>query len=310
MRLGVIGTGEMAVKHVLAWQRLGADILVHSRSAGRRDAFAREHGVTAVADRDELYAQAELIDICTPTDTHASLVLQAAATGRDVVCEKPLARTFDDAKQMIDTCRSAGVRLFVGHTLRYFPAYEHARELVVAGRIGRVRSVKLLRNGEYPHWGEWFGDPARSGGVIVDLGIHDIDYARWVAGDVIRVSASEEKAEGGLPITGTVHLTHANGAESEIVARWDHVGAEFHTTLEIVGEEGELRFDSLPNPVLTDGAGTKLYVDDFSVEPYTAQLGEFVSVLRVGGQPRVTPEDGLAALAIALDAERSASGHA
>jgi len=299
----------MAVRHIDAWKRLGADLTVYSRSPERGAAFAAEHGIAAAPDPEALLADADVLDVCTPTDTHADWIRRSAAAGRHVICEKPLARTYEEGRAALDACQAAGVRLFAAHVLRFFPAYVAAHEHVRSGRIGRVRRMRLTRTGEYPAWGDWFADPARSGGVIVDLGIHDLDYARWVAGEVVRVEASTGSGpDRGLPLTGTVHLHHENGAETEVVARWEVPGTEFHTTMEVEGDEGSLHLDSLPTPVLTDGSGRRLFEDDFSVEPYTAQLAEFSEALTKGTPPRVTAEDGLAALAIALDAERSASG--
>jgi myo-inositol 2-dehydrogenase/D-chiro-inositol 1-dehydrogenase len=306
-KAGVIGTGEMGRTHTLAWRALGVDVLVYSRSAERGQAFAAEHGATAVADLDTLLAEASVVDICTPTDTHAELALRAAAAGRHVICEKPLARTPAEARQMIEACRSAGVRLFAAQVLRYFPAYVAARDVLTSGRIGKLKELTFFRINASPGADTWFADVERSGGVLVDLGIHDLDFARWLAGDVTSVAATyDEGPHDGLPARHTATLTHASGVQSTVTAVWDVAGTPLRSTFEIVGTEGVLRFDSSPTPVLTDGSGAVLFEDDMSVDPYAEQLREFLAAIEGTVEPRVTAEDGLTALLIALAGVESA----
>src|SRR6185503_8768768 len=97
----------------------------------------------------------------------------------------------------------------------------------------------LYRGGAAPGWADWFADPARSGGVLLDLGIHDIDYARWVAGDIVDVSGSLIG-----PGIGRAVLTHAGGARSEVTAEWGAAGRAFHTEFEIAGAQGSIRYNS------------------------------------------------------------------
>ncbi|WP_020579859.1 Gfo/Idh/MocA family protein [Actinopolymorpha alba] len=303
---GVIGTGDMARTHTAAWQRLGVDVVVFSRSAERGQAFAAEHGVTAITDQAELLARVGVVDICTPTDTHAELAQQAAAAGRHVICEKPLARTYTEGRAMIDACASAGVGLFAAQVLRYFPAYVAARDAMRSGRIGEPKQLRFWRTVESPAAATWFRDLARSGGVLVDLAIHDLDFARWLAGDVTQVLGQTTPGNDGPPVHSSATLTHAGGVTSEVTAIWDVPGTALRSTFEISGDEGVLRFDSAPAPVLRDGSGTVLLEDDFSVDPYAEQLGEFLDAIAGRTQSRVSAEDGLVALTIALAGEESA----
>jgi predicted dehydrogenase len=314
-RVGLIGTGFMAETHTASWQRLGASVVVHSRSVERGRAFAAEHGITAAADLAGLLDQVDVVDICTPTDTHADLTLQAAAAGRDVICEKPLARTPAQGREMISTCRSAGVGLFPAQVLRFFPAYVMARDLVRAGRIGELRALRFARSNASPGVSTWFADIERSGGVLVDLAIHDIDFARWVAGEVTRVEATADPPGSAssadpadLPVARTARLTHAGDLVSEVHAVWDVEGAPLRSSFELTGSEGVLRFESLPSQVLTDGTGAVLFADDGSgdVDPFADQLAEFVAAFAGKVEPRVTADDGLVALTLALAGEEAA----
>jgi predicted dehydrogenase len=313
--VGLVGTGLMGHQHMAAWRRLGIPVLVHSRDAARREAFAAEHGITAVADRAELLDRVSIVDVCTPTDTHEAVTLEAAAAGRDVICEKPIARTPAAARAMIDACRSAGVGLFPAQVLRFFPAYVRTREAVLAGRIGNLTKLRFFRINASPGHDTWFVDVARSGGVLVDLAIHDLDFARWVAGEVTQVVGQYEPFTASAPAAGpddfarsSAVLTHEGGVRSEVTGLWDVPGTELRSTFEIEGDEGVLRFDSATGPgaVVTDGAGEVVYADDGSVDPYAEQLAEFVAAFDGRVESRVTADDGLVALTIALAGGESA----
>lgn len=315
LRVGLIGTGFMAQTHTVAWQRLGNPVVVHSRSVERGKAFAAEHGIATADDLAVLLNQVDVVDICTPTDTHAELTLLAAAAGRHVICEKPLARTPAQGRTMIDACRSAGVGLFPAQVLRFFPAYVMARNLVREGRIGQLQALRFERSNASPGVTTWFADIERSGGVLVDLAIHDIDFARWVAGDVTRVDATADPPGSAssadpadLPVARTARLTHASGLVSQVKAVWDVEGTPLRSRFELTGDKGVLRFDSLPSQVLTDGSGTVLFADDGTsgVDPFADQLAEFVAAFAGQVEPRVTADDGLMALALALAGEESA----
>ncbi len=306
-RVAIIGTGEMGRRHAEAWHRLGAEVVVHSRSAERGRAFASEHGVRSVTEPAEVLAAADVVDICTPTDTHATLAHWAAGAGLHVVCEKPLARSAAEGQTMIDACVDAGVGLCVAQVQRYLPAYVAARDAVAAGRIGRPKEFTFFRQVESPGPQTWFADLARSGGVLVDLAIHDLDYARWVAGEVGEVAGSTApRADPGSPLRSTATLTHVDGVTTRIEAVWDVPGTALRSTFELAGDEGVLRYDSAPTQILTDRTGAVVYADDGSVDPFVEQFAEFVTTFTGGVEPRVTAEDGLVALAIALAGEESA----
>ena len=296
----------MARRHVESWHRLGAEVVVHSRSAERGRVFASEHGVRSVAAPDAALAAADVIDVCTPTDTHATLAHWAAGAGRarrlrEAAGPRPR-RGPDDDRRLYH----AGVGLRVAQVLRYFPAYVVARNAVAASD-GRPQEFTFFREVESPGAQTWFADVARSGGPLVDLAIHDLDYARWVGGEVGEVVGRTTPRSGAdAPLRSTATLTHLDGVTTRVEAVWDVPGTAVRSTFELAGDEGVLRFDSAPAQVLTDGTGAVLYADDGSVDPFADQFAEFLTVFTGGVEPRVTAEDGLTALAIALAGEESA----
>jgi predicted dehydrogenase len=308
MRVGVVGAGGIAAPHVAAWTALGAR--VHIYSAGGATALARRYGGRTVTSLDMCIDEAEVVDVCTPTFTHDEIVLAAAAAGRHVVCEKPLSLDHERAARLIAACREAGVRLFPGQVVRYFPEYEAAYRMVRDGTIGQVAVMRLSRVTAMPT-APWFAEPELSGGPVIDQMIHDFDFARWVAGDVAHVFA---KITGDLdaPVTAHALLRHESGAITQVTGGWGPAHTPFRTTYRIRGTSGGLDHDSRSAaPLRWDTAGTAardgaLLPDFDSVDsPYLRELDDFARSLRHGAVPRVSAEDSLAALDIALAAATS-----
>ncbi|HEY3535143.1 MAG TPA: Gfo/Idh/MocA family oxidoreductase, partial [Pedococcus sp.] len=177
LRVGVVGAGSMAQAHVPAWRALGAEVSVQSLRTPT--SFAERHGVAVADSLAALVASCDVVDVCSPTSTHEEVVLAALAGGRDVVCEKPLARTSGAAQSLVDRATDAGRMLFPAHVVRYFPAYRDAEQRVRAGEVGTVRRLSLRRQVASPHEG-WFHDLEASGGVVLDLMVHDLDQALWL----------------------------------------------------------------------------------------------------------------------------------
>ncbi|HTW09155.1 MAG TPA: Gfo/Idh/MocA family oxidoreductase, partial [Acidimicrobiales bacterium] len=153
----------------------------------------------------------DAVVLATPTDTHARLVVEAARAGCHVFCEKPLGRTATEAVGSLTACREAGVKLSVGHVVRYFPAYARIAEMVKSGQIGAPGLAKCQRvSGPPGAVRQWYGDASRSGGLLLDMGVHDFDWLRWCLGPVRRVSAVTSRSDLGQ--AAMVVLAHTSGA--------------------------------------------------------------------------------------------------
>ncbi|MET1004301.1 MAG: Gfo/Idh/MocA family oxidoreductase [Propionibacteriaceae bacterium] len=311
--VGLIGAGGIANTHLPAWLSLGVEVVVYSE-AGAAGLIQRHGGGREVASLDELLDSCAAVDVCTPTTTHAELVRLAAAAGRDVLCEKPLARTSADAADLIATCAAAGVQLYPGHVVRYFPEYAAMHTAVVAGAVGEVAVQRFSRTGSRPV-AAWFADDVLSGGLILDQSIHDLDFARWNAGEVARVFAREVQTPGLTGIrTAQVVLTHTSGAISYVTGTWARAGTTFRTTFEIAGTGGLLRHDSREHPPLVVDGGTPseegtglLPATPFVESPFLTEIREIYTAFRGGPPPRVSADDGLQAIRIAEAALESVS---
>ncbi|MFF1708670.1 Gfo/Idh/MocA family protein [Streptomyces sp. NPDC058268] len=326
LHIGLIGAGGIARAHLPGWLELGARVSVYTVD-GSAEKLAAEYAgreVAAVASLGELLAHCTAVDICTPTPTHKEIALAAVAAGRHVICEKPLALNATDAEEIAAAAEAAGVRLHPAHVVRYFPAYAAMQQAVARGELGDLAVLRFTRGGARPQWAPWFGDPAMSGGVIMDLMVHDIDIARWIAGDVVRVHAQTrgvEHATGGARaevVSATAVLTHASGAISHITGLWGLPDQRFRTTFRIAGSDGLLRHDSTSVPgyrITAQGvraANEGIPSSPMTESPYLSELREFAASWADGGaEPRVSARDGIEAVRIAEAAvESSRTGRA
>ncbi len=314
IRVGIVGAGFMGSVHAASWAGCAdAEVTaVTSGGSSTPDELARQHGATACPTLDDLLGLVDVVDVCTPTDSHHDIVLAAAAAGRAVVCEKPLARTAEQGEKMVAFCRDAGVPLLVGHVVRFFPEYASAKNAIDNGDVGDPGVVRLTRATFQPSRaaGNWYVDHERSGGLVLDLMIHDFDYARWVSGDVRTVYARSVRT--ARPESGTDHvlaiLRHESGALTHVEGSWAHPPPTFRTRGEISGTHGFLEFDSARDapvrPVLRagsrSGGDVTLPSSPLAVSPHTIQLRHFADVLRGTAEPIIAPDDALSALRIAV----------
>ena len=298
-RVGVLGAGGMAQEHLAAWRELGADLRVFSPRTGPE--LAARFEIQAAGSVSELLAGADVVDICTPTTTHLELGRAAVVAGVPIICEKPLARTASDAAMLAGEAEQAGVPLFPAHVVRYFPAYASAHHAVTAGELGAVTGAEFSRVGTFPGSGTWFASRAASGGVIMDLLIHDLDQARWLVGEISSVAAELDPLPVGdqVPegVSARITLRHDSGAVSVVRGRWGPPGTPFRTTFRLDGERGELDHDSLPGAADAERGWIPAAQDGFS--PYLAQLRELTVAIREGRPARVSAADGVAAVALA-----------
>lgn len=301
-KVGVLGAGGMGREHADAWRGLGVPVTIYSRSESARRELAGQTGAVAAESLEALLSDVDIVDICTPTDTHAELARAAAAAGRHVICEKPLARTAAEAVDVIDTCARAGVQLHVGHVARYFPEYAATKAALDAGEIGKPAVLRLSRSVNWPlQGGSWFHDAQRSGGMLVDLLIHDYDFARWIAGEVQRVFARTVTRDGGGYARSYAILTHTGGAITHVQGELSLPGNAFRSTLEVAGDAGLVHYDSADDRSFRSTTPLR----DLPLQPFADQLAEFLAAIDGGPPPRVSPADALAALRIALAAEES-----
>jgi predicted dehydrogenase len=319
VRVGLIGAGGMGAVHAQAWRAAGAEVLaVLSRNPDSASSLAAHVGAQTVSSVAELLERVDVVDICTPTPFHLEYTVLAARAGKHVVCEKPIALTISDAQAMIDACQTANVRLVIAHVVRFFPQYRAAKETVSSGQIGDLGVIRLKRAAYQPQaQGEnWFLDATKSGGMIVDLMIHDFDYARWLGGDIERVYARSARAT--TPSSpgdyALVTLRFTSGAMALIEGGWAYPKGVFRTAIDIAGTDGLIEWNSdasstlrpfLENTVLDGVPDVGLPVSILAEDPYETQIRHVKHALETNTPFLVTPQDALEALRIALAARMS-----
>ncbi len=239
-RIGLVGAGMMGAAHLRSWRAVGIEpVGVVAENGDLADAFAHANGLRPFASFEALLDVCSAVDLCVPTDLHAPLTLRAAERGVDVVCEKPLARTVADGRAMIDACHQHGVLLLVAQVLRFFPPYRRAHEVIADGALGTLTRLELRRASSVPH-GSWYRDTRRSGGLALDLLVHDVDYACSLLGppsDVQREPGPVDAAADGAE-TVRLRLRWPDGASAVIDGSWDLPGAT--TGFRIEGDAGAL----------------------------------------------------------------------
>ena len=300
--------------HAAAWQATDAALVaILEHTTDSRVGSMGQYGATIYTDLESFLDAVDIVDICAPTHLHAHFALAAAAAGKPTICEKPLALTSDEGRTVLEAFESKGLLLQVGHVLRFSPEYDAARRAVASGDIGDIAVLRLSRLSFAPKRGRdsWFNDDAKSGGIIFDLMIHDLDYARWVAGDVVSVFA--KSAVGGQGHAIAV-LQHTDGAISHIEASWSNPPPVFRTIGEIAGSEGVLTFSSeastplvarlhVENNDASTGSGNHL----LAANPFELELQHFLDLLDGGVRPVLTAYDALEAVRLAEATHKSAS---
>ncbi len=308
--IGIIGLGEMGQAHARAVAGLehARLVAVAEPDAARREMAAEIGAARAYADYREMLRSDDIqgVVVATPDALHVEPCLAAAAAGKAVLVEKPIATTELDSQAIIDACRAAGVLLMVGHVLRFFPEYVEAKKSVEAGRLGRLVSLFARRTNVITQPERLKGRV----GVLMFLGVHDFDILRWVGGsEPVRIHCeSATSVPGRFPVENETFTTiaFADGSIGCVHAGWylptTHP-AGFDFKLDVTGDKGIINLDFARHMVsLYDATGGHYPLMTPAV---SEQIRAFIKAAEEGAPSPVPGEDGLAALRMALAAETS-----
>lgn len=314
MRVGVLGCGGMGNVHSSKYSQMpGVSILAFDKDAEKLAAFCSRHSAVGAASVENLVDDCDVLDVCLPTTAHVEPVIAGLEAGKPTLVEKPMGRTSLDCDRMCDAARRTGTLLMPAQVARWFREHRAAHEAIREGRIGRPASVRMRRGGGAPK-GQWFLDHAASGGILLDLAVHDFDWMLWTLGPVTRVTSRSVRL--GQTIEGATFqgdfaqttVRFEDGTVATVVNTWmDPAG--FRTSIEAAGDRGLLEFDSRSNPairVATTGGQRSENPYSPSDDPYHAQLSAFLAAARGEGPAPIAPEEGAAAVRLALAAIESA----
>ncbi|MCC6487175.1 MAG: Gfo/Idh/MocA family oxidoreductase, partial [Candidatus Hydrogenedentes bacterium] len=317
MKVGIIGCSGMGAHHAQFICNAGFKLAVCGDTIPERaKALAAKFGADATGDCMSVCRRkdVDVVAVLTPTPYHAPYVVAAAEAGKHVFCEKPFGRTMEQCDEALDAVEKADVKLFLGHVVRYFQEFEAIKKQIEAGKVGKVGFVRTYRGGICPVGaGTWFRDWEMSGGVTMDTIIHDFDWIRYVFGDPERIFCQNLKERFGEAIDySMVTMRMKSGVIATTTGTWAHP-AGFQVKVEVCGDNGMIQYDSNEAPISSmmraNASGTPGMIvpgSPVSVSPYQLEWEDFKRWLEGKGEPRVTPEDGVWAVRIALGALESA----
>jgi myo-inositol 2-dehydrogenase/D-chiro-inositol 1-dehydrogenase len=320
VRIGVIGAGRIGRMHaeLLAGRVPGVALAgVHDVRPEAASAVAAELGVPAAESVEELLADPDLdaVAICSSTETHAELIVAAARAGKATFCEKPVSHDLAEVDRALAAVEEAGTPFQIGFNRRFDPGHQSVRDAVANGTIGAPHLVRISsRDPELPPPGY----VRVSGGIFLDMTIHDFDMARYVTGSevvevyargAIRIDPSYEEA--GDVDTALVVLTHEDGCITSI-DNSRRAAYGYDQRVEVFGSRGMAASE---NPFSHAGLirteeGSRLatlpyFFLDRYVPSYLREWEAFAAAVRDGGKTPVGPADARAPLAIGLAAWRS-----
>lgn len=331
INVGIVGLGYMASMHIKAWRQVeGANILAICNPSGRNldgdlsAVFGSRSGsdalkldmskIRAYSDYAAMLADPEIdiIDICSPTWAHHDQATSALASGVHVLLEKPVARTTKEARRIVEASGHASHFLMPAMCLRFWPEWQFLKQVIDDRRYGRVLAARFRRVGPPPAWGKThFHDGIKSGGALLDLHIHDVDFINWCFGKPKRLYATGySKFSGSIDHVVTQYEV-ASGVSVHAEGGWAMTqGFEFNMSYTANFEKATIDYD------VARGPEAVLRIYEEGKEPVTRKasetdgyLGEiryFVDAVRNNKAPTiVTAADGLAAIEVCEAEEMS-----
>jgi len=320
--IGVLGVGAMGRRHAENIRRLVPEarlVAVADVALAQARQVANELEIDHAFSNFEDMLERKDIDcvvIAAPDKFHAQAIRAAAAAGKQILSEKPLALSLADAQAALDAVAEAGVHLQIGFMRRYDPGYAAAKKRVEAGEIGDPVIFKSIgRDKDAPPISSY--QSRLNGMLFYNNTIHDFDLARWLMQDEVlevqayaTVAIRPEVAEYGDIVAGVVNLKYGGGAIGNVESYVQAVyGYDVRT--EIAGSKGSILVGSLqqtPTTFLTVNGCVQPLADHFLTrfdDAYVAEVQDFVQSMLKDRPPRVTGQDGLRALEIAVAAETS-----
>ena len=321
LNVGIVGAGRIGKVHAetLAFRlpqvRTLAIADVNREAA---QAVASRCGIpTVCASAAEIFANREIeaVLICTSTDTHADLIVEAAAAGKHIFCEKPIAHSLTQIDRALKAVEQAGVKLQIGFNRRFDPNFARARHAVASGEIGNPRLMHIVSRDPAPPPISYI---KVSGGMFLDMTIHDFDMARFLMADEVEevyvaggVMVDPEIGKAGDLDTAVIVLRFRNGVIGTI-DNCRQAAYGYDQRVEILGSKGSVATQNCyPNQAVIS-TGTEIRTDlplNFFMERYTEsfanEIRDFVEVVRLDRPAPVSGLDGRQAVAIGLAALKS-----
>ena len=322
VKVGLLGAGFMGSAHAAAYTAIENAHLVAVADVDHAaaDKLAEEQGAKAYYEIESLVKDREIdmVDVCLPTFLHERSVVSAAKRGKHVLCEKPIALILEQVDSMISAVREAGVMAMVAQVVRFWPQYVVIREMFERGELGKPLMARAARLVGPPDWSSWFKDPGLSGGALLDLHIHDLDYIYSLFGkprSVYAVGATSETGAWDYVVTSLDYGDKRAVAEASFLMP---KGFPFQTAFRLLGTDGcaEYRFRVGGQVDRREAAEMEFTLYRSNQPPehppspdkdaYEAEIEYFVNCVSQGQEPEIaTLEEARIVLQIALAARES-----
>lgn len=332
-KVAILGAGFISDIHLESYHRFIPEaevVAVYARNIEKAEAFASKHSIPSWYDSLDVIIHesgCEVVDICLPNFLHCEATLKAAAAGKHIIIEKPLAVTLEEADEMIAACDKAGVKLMYAEELCFAPKYERVRQMAKEGAIGEIFMLKQSEKHSGPH-SDWFYDVNLSGGgVLMDMGCHAVEWFRWMLGNAKVTSVY-------ATMSTVLHKGRTQGEDNSIMI------IEFENGVTCMAENSWAKHGGMDDKSEVYGTGGVVYADlfmgnaaisysksgygyamekadttigwSFTVfeevfnQGYPHELKHFIECVRLNKEPLVTGRDGRAVLEIIYAAYASA----
>jgi myo-inositol 2-dehydrogenase/D-chiro-inositol 1-dehydrogenase len=325
LNIGILGAGRIGIVHAetAAFRIPEARILaIADVNREAAQAVAARCGIPTVAETSaEIFANSEIeaVLICSSTNTHADLIVQAAQAGKHIFCEKPIAHDLGQIDRALAAVEQAGVKLQIGFNRRFDANFARVRQAVVSGEIGTPRLLHIVSRDPAPPPVSYI---RVSGGMFMDMTIHDFDMARFLIGDEVEeiytsggVMVDPEIGKAGDLDTALIVMRFHNGVIGTI-DNCRQAAYGYDQRVEILGSEGKIATDNCyPNQAaVSTGKMVRrdlplnFFMDRYT-ESFTSELRSFVAAVRENRPTAVTGIDGRIPVVMGLAARKSYDEH-
>jgi predicted dehydrogenase len=317
LKMALIGAGNIGVVHSKVYEAI-EDInvvAVVDIDAEKARKIAAAHGARAYSTVDEMMLNESLdfVDICTPTYTHEEIALKVIEKKLHVLCEKPLALNYQSAEKIVESAEKNGVIFMVAQVIRFWPEYEYLKKMSDEGSYGNILYANFIRKCQAPGKDIWFADSSKSGGAVLDLHIHDVDFVMYLMGEPDKVE-SETFLYCPAHDYMRTRYSYRNNVLVEAEGGWIDYPVPFEMFYKVVFENAILEYKnfkltlyplggSVPDEISSDDI--KNYIDrvDFSsIDGYYNEIKYFTECIKKGmNAVKVTPRQSLSCMKMILD---------
>ncbi|MGM8212239.1 Gfo/Idh/MocA family protein [Virgibacillus sp. W0430] len=304
--IGIVGTGLIAYSHADAIKSIQNATLTAAVDIDKEKvtAFSEKYNCAYYTDVKEMFESAEIdiVIICLPTYLHEEYVSLCATYGKHILCEKPVEMTLDATKRMLDNVKKAKVIFMVGQVVRFWSGYTEIKEMYESGKLGNVYMAFASRCSSLPDWGNWLLDPKKGAGAIQDMHVHDVDFLRYVFGEMDYVYCHANKDETGCWNHAVSSIAFKNGAKAVAEASFTMPDSyPFTMFFKVAGTKATVEFyyKAGENIGLRDSSSSEIRIYQTGEKPviktpesydaYAKEIEYFLSCVEKCTQPEMIP---------------------